>query len=48
MCEQLTYRQLVELHVEKFGVEPVTTDTENTDITCIIEAIEANEPYIEP
>lgn len=51
MTKVLEYQDIVELHVKKFGVEPVITGlnyTKSGDIEdLIIEAIESGVPYVE-
>lgn len=47
----MNYKDVVKLHVEKFGVEPVITGAnfwESTNIIDrIVEAIENNQSYVE-
>ena len=49
--ETLDWKDVVQLHVDKFGVEPVITGINFHDsdkiIICVMEAIEKGVPYIE-
>ena len=49
--ETLEWKDVVQLHIDKFGVEPVITginfhESDNI-IVWVIEAIEKGEPYVE-
>ena len=50
--EILDMQRLIQLHIEKFGVEPVITGARRFDDSLITErianAIESGKPYIEP
>ena len=52
MADVINYRDVVQMHVDKFGVEPVVTGTrfwQSGDlIGNILEAIEDDIPYTEP
>lgn len=49
--EALDWKDVVQLHVDKFGVEPVITGINFHDsgniIIWVMEAIEKGEPYVE-
>lgn len=49
---QIDYAKAVQLHIEKFGKEPVITGTNFFDsartVELIMDAIDAGKPYEEP